>query len=110
EPLASEEGRAMGNRTSSLIVFGLLAVFGGQARAQGVVPGGWAAGFGYQSVGELAGGGGSSGFGYGIYGLPGVGYAPIGAAAPGLTFNPSGGLGEFAAPPLTANGMGSLIK
>jgi hypothetical protein len=81
---------------SFLGALALSAWFGSAAEAQGVVPGGWAPQFGYQSFAApgAVGGGGYLGFGYGVpmngFAAPGPGgFAPYGASpvspVPGYT-------------------------
>jgi hypothetical protein len=83
----------MSSWKSSLVALALVAWLGTQAEAQGVVPGGWAPQFTYQSFA----GPGAVGFGVGG-GYPSFGY---GATLPGLTpYYGTGGLAPYQAGPV----------
>jgi hypothetical protein len=79
-----------------LLALGIGVCLGGAAEAQGIVPGGWAPQFGFQSFAAP----GVAGFGVsGVY--PGYGY---GATFPGLSpYYGSGGLNPYYRP---GSGMG----
>jgi hypothetical protein len=93
------------------------------ARAQGIVPGGWAPTFGYQAVvgPGVAAYGASASYGYGLPGV-GMGYSYGGYGSPygyGVTAYPHGGgfvppfgTGMAFGPPAnqTFNGMNPLIN
>ena len=97
---------------SGLVALAFSAWLGVEAKAQGVVPGGWSSQFSYQTfVGPgVAGGGGYLGYGYGV---PGAGFSPYGMGGfvptgpPGLGV-PSSGLNPVAAPQ-AANAIHPLI-
>jgi len=88
---------------SVLATSALLVVFGASAQAQGVVPGGWAAQFGYQPFGN-DGFAGNAAFGVGTPDLGGVyygGFNPYGTGASPYGFPPSyQGFGLGVVPPL----------
>jgi hypothetical protein len=88
---------------SVLAALALLAVFGASAEAQGVVPGGWAAQFGYQPFGN-DGFAGNAAFGVGAPDLGGVyfgGYSPYSAGASPYGFSPTyQGYGLGVVPPI----------
>jgi hypothetical protein len=114
----------MSVRYSWLVAFALMAWFGSSARAQGVVPGGWAPQVGYQVFGGAgavafgAYGPGALGWGASPFGA-GVGYgggmSPFGPASTlyGPGFPQAGHLGTTigvaAPPPSTVNAMAPLI-
>ncbi|SIO08041.1 hypothetical protein SAMN05444166_2347 [Singulisphaera sp. GP187] len=82
---------------TSLAAFALLGAIGTSAQAQGVVPGGWSAQFGYQPIGGSSfvsgSGSGYGGYGYGA-GYGGAGYGGYGSYPMGGTsqagFGPAG--------------------
>jgi hypothetical protein len=92
----------MSGLKTSLAAFALLGVLGASAEAQGVVPGGWSAQFGYQPLGStnfIAGsdfGPGAGSFGFGGVGFGGFGSYPMGGAANG--FGPSTSPSALAVP------------
>jgi len=116
----------MSGLQSCLATLALLGGFGSSVFAQGAVPGGWAAQFGYQTFGEPGDVGGAS-FGpampgggqvaaFGVVGLPsygpaaspyGQGFAPFGPDAGRPTY--PGTLYGMAAAPQTVNGVDPLI-
>jgi hypothetical protein len=64
------------------------------ATAQGVVPGGWASEFSYQSFGTPGAGIGSGYGGFG-YGNPGAGFSPYGMTTGFGPFGPGAGVRPF---------------
>jgi hypothetical protein len=109
----------MSVRHSCLVAFALVGWFGPSARAQGVVPGGWAPQVGYQAFGGAGAasfggyGPGALGWGASPFGMGsgyGGGISPFGPASnlysggfPGTT------IGLDIPPPTTVNAMGPLI-
>jgi hypothetical protein len=109
----------MSVRHSCLVAIALVGWLGSSARAQGVVPGGWAPQVGYQvfgGAGAVSFGGygpGSLGWGASPFGTGygyGGGMSPFGPASnlySGGVAGPTIGIG--APPPSTVNAMGPLI-
>jgi hypothetical protein len=114
--MSPDEGKEglMSRLAASLVALGLLTVLGGSARAQAVVPGGWAPTFGYQSFGMGFGpGAGNFGFGGGFspYGFSGNGFGYGGyPVAGGFPYAGPNVLSVPVAPPMTVTTMDPLIQ
>jgi hypothetical protein len=111
----------MSGLKTSLAAFALLGVLSASAEAQGVVPGGWSAQFGYQPLGSTNFVAGPNfGFGFGSYPMGGVanGYGPStfpsGMAVPQTGFGNGNFLGLSPGMPQTSIGadplMGAISK
>jgi hypothetical protein len=107
----------MFRRIALLAAVGWLGGLGTAARAQGpgAVPGGWAPGFGYQSLGGFGSAQVLGGFNAGDPATGLLGFNPYGGFGGGGGFNPYGGFATplgvaMPAPPLTVNATGPLIR
>lgn len=113
----------MSGLKSGLAAVVLMGACGAPAWAQGIVPGGWAAEFGYQSFGGMGIAGGAMYGSAGVGGSP-FGYSPYGGGVSPYSYGGGGvaygvGMGPaynqgvlpgMTAPmPQTVNGTGSLI-